>query len=112
MRADYYYFAPTGGSYQSVFRGTLPRRYSIRRSQRGNNSATPSALFTTFEATQHPTYLSCVVTARRFSVICPFAKMITANSQTPCPPSTITAISYKQKFARGISLANFDLLCN
>ena len=41
MRADYNYFAPTGGRYQTVFRGTLPRRYSIRRSQRGNNSATP-----------------------------------------------------------------------
>ena len=41
MSADYYFFAPTGGRYQTVFRGTLPRRYSIRRSQRGNNSATP-----------------------------------------------------------------------
>ena len=26
MRADYYFFAPTGGRYQTVFRGTLPRR--------------------------------------------------------------------------------------
>ena len=26
MSADYYYFAPTGGRYQTVFRGTLPRR--------------------------------------------------------------------------------------
>ena len=26
MRAAYNNFAPTGGSYQSVFRGTLPRR--------------------------------------------------------------------------------------
>ena len=27
-KADYYYFAPTGGRYQTVFRWTLPRRYS------------------------------------------------------------------------------------
>ena len=39
MKADYYYFAPTGGRYQTVFRGTLPRRYSIRRSQCGNSEA-------------------------------------------------------------------------
>ena len=39
MSADYYFFAPTGGRYQTVFRWTLPRRYSIRRSQRGNSSA-------------------------------------------------------------------------
>mgnify|MGYP005968146377 CR=1 FL=1 len=26
MSADYYFFAPTGGRYQTVFRGTLPRR--------------------------------------------------------------------------------------
>ena len=39
MSADYYFFAPTGGRYQTVFRGTLPRRYSIRRSQRGNSEA-------------------------------------------------------------------------
>ena len=36
MSADYYFFAPTGGRYQTVFRGTLPRRYSIRRSQWDN----------------------------------------------------------------------------
>ncbi len=36
MSADYYFFAPTGGRYQTVFRGTLPRRYSIRRSRKGN----------------------------------------------------------------------------
>ena len=36
MSADYNYFAPTGGRYQTIFRGTLPRRYSIRRSQSGN----------------------------------------------------------------------------
>ena len=39
MSADYYFFAPTGGRYQTVFRGTLPRRCSIRRSQRGNSEA-------------------------------------------------------------------------
>ena len=39
MRADYYFFAPTGGRYQTVFRGTLPRRYSIRRSRCGNGEA-------------------------------------------------------------------------
>ena len=38
MSADYYYFAPTGGRYQTVFRGTLPRRYSVKRSQRCNTS--------------------------------------------------------------------------
>ena len=26
MSADYYYFAPTGGRYQTVFRRVLPRR--------------------------------------------------------------------------------------
>ena len=36
MSADYYFFAPTGGRYQTVFRGTLPRRCSIRRSQWDN----------------------------------------------------------------------------
>ena len=36
MSADYYFFAPTGGRYQTVFRWTLPRRYSIRRSQWDN----------------------------------------------------------------------------
>ena len=36
MSADYYYFAPTGGRYQTVFRGTLPRRCSIKRSQWDN----------------------------------------------------------------------------
>ena len=36
MSADYYFFAPTGGRYQTVFRGTLPRRYSIKRSQWDN----------------------------------------------------------------------------
>ena len=51
MRAAYNNFAPTGGSYQSVFRGTLPRRCSIRRSQCGNtsnatcNQSPTSALF-------------------------------------------------------------------
>ena len=40
MSADYYFFAPTGGRYQTVFRGTLPRRYSIRRSQWGNGTVT------------------------------------------------------------------------
>ena len=53
---------------QTVFRGTLPRRYSIRRSQRGNNSSTSQTLSTTFVATPHPTCLSCVVTARRTAV--------------------------------------------
>ena len=51
MRAAYNNFAPTGGSYQSVFRGTLPRRtasgvrgaaiarrHSIRCLQYGNTS--------------------------------------------------------------------------
>mgnify|MGYP004620439915 FL=1 len=37
MSADYYFFAPTGGRYQTVFRWTLPRRYSIRRSRWGNS---------------------------------------------------------------------------
>ena len=37
--ADYYFFAPTGGRYQTVFRGTLPRRCSIRRSRCGNSEA-------------------------------------------------------------------------
>ena len=36
MSADYYFFAPTGGRCQTVFRGTLPRRYSIRRSRWDN----------------------------------------------------------------------------
>ena len=36
MSADYYFFAPTGGRYQTVFRGTLPRRCSIRRSRWDN----------------------------------------------------------------------------
>ena len=49
-----------------LFRGTLPRRYSIRCSQRGNNSATPHTLSTTFAATPLSTYLSCVGTARRY----------------------------------------------
>ena len=44
MRADYYYFAPTGGRYQTVFRGTLPRRYSIRRSRCGNSEVTALAV--------------------------------------------------------------------
>ncbi len=38
MSADYYFFAPTGERYQTVFRGTLPRRYSIKRSRWGNTS--------------------------------------------------------------------------
>ena len=54
MRADYYYFAPTGGRYQTVFRGTLPRRCSIKRSQRGNNSATSNTLFTTLRLRLFP----------------------------------------------------------
>ena len=41
------------------------REASIRRSQRGNNSATPHTISTTFAATPLSTYLSCVVTARR-----------------------------------------------
>ena len=36
MSADYYFFAPTGGRYQTVFRGTLPRRCSIKRSRWDN----------------------------------------------------------------------------
>ena len=67
MSADYYFFAPTGGRYQTVFRGILPRRYSIRRSQRDNNSAVPHTTFTTFVATLLTTYSSCVETARRFA---------------------------------------------
>ena len=42
------------------------REASIRRSQRGNNSATPHTLSTTFAATPLSTYLSCVETARRY----------------------------------------------
>ena len=90
---------------------TLPRRCSLRRSQRGNNSATPQIFSTTFAATPISTYLSCVETARRFSVICPFDKMITANNQIPCLPSTfITLLSNCIIFL--FSIANNSLFCS
>jgi len=50
MSADYYFFAPTGGRYQTVFRGTLPRRYSIKRS-RWDNALTPSTIGTQQKST-------------------------------------------------------------
>ena len=53
LKADFHYFALRGAS--------------IRRSRRSNNSATPYTFFTTFVATPLSTYLSCVVTARRFA---------------------------------------------
>ena len=49
MSADYNYFAPTGGRYQTVFRGTLPRRCSIKRSRWDN---TLPAKYDYFHSTQ------------------------------------------------------------
>ena len=86
MRADYYFFAPTGGRYQTVFRGTLPRRTAsgvrgvvITRAMlvyycRGDTtSSVRNVAITRWHHTSfhylcgyaQPTYLSCVGTARR-----------------------------------------------
>ena len=90
MRADYYYFAPTGGSHQGVFRGTLPRRtasgvrsvviarrYFFVGHCRGDTTSNyrnvaitrrhHKPISTTFVATLLSTCLSCAVTARRTS---------------------------------------------
>ena len=54
LKADFHYFALRGAS--------------IRRSQRGNNSATPHTFHYLCGYTPLTTFLSCVVTARRTAV--------------------------------------------
>ena len=76
LKADYHCFALRGASIRRsqrsnseavLFRGTLPRRCSIRRSRCGNSSVTSRTFFTTFAASPIPFTLSCAATAKRVS---------------------------------------------
>ncbi len=75
------------------------REASIRRSQRGNNSATPHTHFTTFAATPLSTYLSCVGTARRsaFAVEqhldCQATIVVTNSTTSHCRATVIASHS-------------------
>ena len=66
LKADYIYIALRGASF--------------RRSQRGNNSATPHTLSTTFVATPRSTYLSCVENCEAFGNACAYLSLISSKS--------------------------------
>ena len=58
MSADYYFFAPTGGRYQTVFRGTLPRRTASGARGVVMTKRTVHWLFVTMQRIVCPLYFS------------------------------------------------------
>ena len=80
MSADYYFFAPTGGRYQTVFRGTLPRRYSIRRS-RWDNASTDHSTLVLFFGAHYPLTFSALIRLPTSTMLLPKVRKKTHTYQ-------------------------------